>query len=499
MKQIFPIALIQLDRENETPLYQQIANGLRESILNNMIPPGTKLPSHRDLTQMLDVSRNTVVNAIDQLISEGYITARVGAGSFVSNALPDDFLISTKHSKFFTKNKGTIAPLSSRGKQLVKNYNPRWHLPKHDNHNLFRNGLPERKSFPFPIWEKISKKYLFYQSEKIFDFNPDPAGYIPLRKNLAEYLQIARAVKCDENQIMMITGIEQAIYLAARLLTNPGDNVWVEEPGFPGAARAFQAAGNQIIPIPVDDNGFDIEYAIQKAPDAKIVYVSPSHQFPIGSTLSLKRRLALLKWAESNDAWIIEDDYDSEYRYNERPLPALQGLDKTGRVIYCGTFNLTLFPGIRLDYIVLPENLFPHFLAARTILDIHIPMLNQAIISDFIEEGHFIRHIRKMRKIYARRRDVLLQAIKDHPTELLSAGQANCGVYICGFLKPHISDEMVFEFAGNHGIEVLPLSRFYIGEKPEMGLVLGYASCEPQQIQWGISKIIDILESLEKP
>lgn len=490
----FPITSFQLDKKKETPLYQQISNELRELILTNKIPPGTKIPSHRDLSGLLDVSRNTVVNAVGLLISEGYLYSKVGAGSFVSQELPEDYLqsftVENNRAIEITENDG----LSKRGLTLINDYNPVAYIPNIGAHNLFRKGLPDMASFPFAVWEKISRKYLFYENKKIFGFQSDPAGYLPLRKALAEFLKAARAVKCDENQLMIVTATEEVVYLAAKLLTQPGDKVLVEEPGFLGAKGAFRAAENVIVPIPVDTEGFDIEKAVGITPDAKLIFVSPSHQFPTGCTLSLKRRMELLNWAEKNNGWIIEDDCDSVFQYNQRPLPALQGLDNHGRVIYCGTFNLTLFPGIRLDYTIVPKNLFHAFVAARNILDIHLPTQNQLIIADFINEGHFSRHIRKMRKLYKQRRDAIINAIKEYPNNMISLGAANSGVHICAFLNKNIDDEIIFREAAKIGIEVLPLSRFFYGDKKAMGMILGFAACDVKDIQLGIKKLMEIIE-----
>ena len=494
MDNFFPITSFQLDKDSNIPLHQQISNKLRELILSNSITPGTKIPSHRDLAELLGVSRNTIVTAIEQLISEGYLISKVGAGSFVSQELPEDYLqfsaVENGKTIEYIENEG----LTKRGLALIKDFNPTSNIPNIGPHNLFRKGLPDMMSFPFRIWEKISRKYLFYENKKIFGFQLDLAGYLPLRQALAGFLIATRAVKCDENQLMIVTATEEIVYLTAKLLTQPGDKILVEEPGFLGAKRAFKAAENEIIPIPFDSQGFDIGNAMKIAPDAKLVFVSPSHQFPTGCTLSLKRRMELLTWAEKNNGWIIEDDCDSVFQYNQRPLPALQGLDNHGRVIYCGSFNLILFPGIRLDYTIVPKNLFNAFVAARNVLDIHLSTQNQLIITDFITEGHLARHIRKMRKLYKQRRDAIIKAFEDCSTDLLTIGMANSGVHICVFLDSRINDEVVFREAAEIGIEVLPLSRFYYGDKKKTGLVLGFAACDEKDIQWGVKKLMEIIE-----
>jgi GntR family transcriptional regulator / MocR family aminotransferase len=495
MKTVISTALIQIDRSNQLPIYQQIANSLRNAIMDGTITPGTKIPSNRDLAEMLGVSRNTSVNALDILISEGYIETKVGAGSFVSDELPEEFLYSSSSNKTDGIIDHSQDPLSRRGEKFVKGYNPAWHLGERHDHNLFRNGRPDCESFPFSIWEKISRKYLFYDKKKIFDFPPDPAGYEPLRSALGEYLSTARAVNCKNSKVIIISATEKLVYLAAKLLTEAGDKVWVQEPGFPGAVRAFRAAENVVVPVPVDNEGMNVEKVMETGPDAKMVYVQPSHEFPIGSTLSLKRRMALLSWAKKNGSWIIEDDYDSEYRYYQRPLPALQGLDQNNRVIYCGSFNLTLFPGIRLDYAVVPEVLYDAFIDATTTIDIHLPTQNQVIAADFISEGHFARHIRRMRKFYKERRNVLINALEIQKNSRIHIGPSDCGINVCIFLNDGLNDENVSLEAKKRGIEVLPLSRFYYGEEKRNGLVLGFSACQQDDTEWGVSELMKIINS----
>jgi GntR family transcriptional regulator/MocR family aminotransferase len=267
------------------------------------------------------------------------------------------------------------------------------------------------------------------------------------------------------------------------------------KPGFPGAARAFAAAGAAVVPIPVDGQGLDFDAAVKMAPHAKLVYVTPSHHFPTGCTMSLQRRLELLLWAKNRNLWIIEDDYDSEFRYHGRPLPALQGLDAHGHVIYCGTFNNVLFPGLRLDYAVLPRELIEPMMAARTLLDLHIATLNQAVIADFIQEDHFVRHIRRMRKHYATRKDALVSALQAQSNGLIEIGDSNGGMHICGWLPDHINDEQIHLAAAAEGIQVVPLSRFYQSQSKRMGLVLGFTACKEEDLYTGVAKLLQIIIS----
>ncbi len=492
---VFQLSLIQLAPNTTKPLYQQLYEAFQQAILDKKLVAGTKLPSHRDLSELLGVSRNTLVNALDQLVAEGYLITRVGAGTFVTSQLPEVSIQTPRIRQSMTKERSHQLELSRFGQSLISQYNPRWYLPGIAQHNLFCSALPDQNVFPFKVWDKINRKYLLDQHAAIFDFNSDPRGYGPLREALANYLRVARAVQCDTDQVIIFTGTEQTAYLAARILLEPGDAAWVEEPGFPGAARAFAAAGAAVVPIPVDGQGLDFDAAVKMAPHAKLVYVTPSHHFPTGCTMSLQRRLELLLWAKNRNLWIIEDDYDSEFRYHGRPLPALQGLDAHGHVIYCGTFNNVLFPGLRLDYAVLPRELIEPMMAARTLLDLHIATLNQAVIADFIQEDHFVRHIRRMRKHYATRKDALVSALQAQSNGLIEIGDSNGGMHICGWLPDHINDEQIHLAAAAEGIQVVPLSRFYQSQSKRMGLVLGFTACKEEDLYTGVAKLLQIIIS----
>jgi len=490
---VYLISLIQLDRTKTIPLYRQIYDALRQAILDQQLAPGAKLPSSRDLADLLGVSRNTVVNALDQLVAEGYLYARVGAGIFVTSELPEELLYVSASNPAASPTHPVGQILSAQGRRFINHPEKEWLIPNQTRHNLFRAGISDISVFPFKIWHKLTTKYLLDQPAAVFDFNDDPAGYYPLRVAIAQYLSVARAVNGTAKQVIMLNGTEQAAYLAGRLLLNPGDKVWMENPGFPGAARAFQAAGAEVVPIPVDDDGMDVNMALQTAPDAKIAYVTPSHQSPLGYTLSLERRMQLLNWAARSGAWVMEDDYDSEYRYEGRPLAALQGLDVNGRVIYLGSLSKVLFPGVRLDYMIVPPDLVDIFIAGRTTVDIHIATLSQAVLADFMAAGHFTRHIRRMRRHYKKRRDALVQAVQASQSNLLQLGPIDCGMHICGWLPPGIDDEAIFEQASAAGIEAMPISRFCLGESDKKGIILGYAAATPQDIGDGVQQLLELI------
>ncbi len=394
-------------------LYRQIYERIRGTILGGGLAPGTRLPSSRTLAKDLGVSRNTVEVAFSQLEAEGFLIRKVGAGTYVTTAVPGPDRAARRSR--------TPAPLpaadvgreslSKRGRGVV--HAARQAEAEPSNHRLFAACLPSLESFPLGTWRRLVARHSrLWHRESLF--HGSPAGYRPLREALVTYLATARGVRCDWRQIVILTSTQQALDLTARLLLDAGDPVWLEEPGYLGARAALQGAGASVVPVPVDGDGLTVEAGIAQAPAARIAYVTPSHQYPTGVTMSLGRRLALLEWAARAPAWVIEDDYDSEFRYGGRPFAAMQGLDAGGRVIYTGTFNKILFPALRLAYVVVPDGLVDAFAAARTIVDGCSPSFMQAVVADFIVAGYLSSHIRRMRALYHERRDVLLEAIAEH-------------------------------------------------------------------------------------
>ncbi len=314
----------------------------------------------------------------------------------------------------------------------------------------------------------------------------DPAGYRPLREAIAAYLNGARAARCTPEQVIVLGGTQQAIDLVARLLLDPGAAAWVEEPGYIGARGALLAACVRLVPVPVDGDGLDVATGIARAPEARLAYVTPSHQFPLGPTLGLARRLELLAWADRAGAWIVEDDYDSEYRFAGRPLAALQGLDTAGRVIYLGTFSKVLAPALRLGYLVVPPDLVEAFVAVRALTDRHTPTLDQAVLADFIVEGHFARHLRRVRDLAAERQAALVSAAHDYLAGLVEVTPQLAGLHLVGRLPAGGSDRIAARRAAAAGIVVPPLSACYLGPAPQHGLLLGYASATPAALRDGV-------------
>jgi GntR family transcriptional regulator/MocR family aminotransferase len=316
-----------------------------------------------------------------------------------------------------------------------------------------------------------------------------PAGYAPLRQAIAAHLATARRVHCTAEQVIIVTGSQQALDLSARILLDPGDPAWIEDPGYLGARAALVAAGARLVPVPVDDDGLDVAAAETRSPEARLAVVTPSHQFPLGSTMSLARRLALIDWAHRAGSWVVEDDYDAEFRYAGRPLTALQGIDRRGCVIYVGTFSKVLFPGLRLGYLVAPPQLVDALIGAHMATDMHAHVLEQAALADFIRGGHFERHLRRMRVLYAERQAILVEAVKRELEGVLDVSPCESGLHLIGWLASGLDDSLAAEEAATQGVDVWPLSLHSLGPHPRAALLLGYASLTPREIRSGVQRL----------
>ena len=404
----------ELAGSDANPLFRQIYTRLRDAVLDGTLPGGHRLPSARTLAGDLGVSRNTVEAAFSQLVAEGFVTRRVGAGSYVARAVPEPDRRPRRPRGAPNAAARTAVPapppaLSARGRLLatagagVEAASPR----------VFAPCVPSLEDFPVQTWNRLVARRARRAGHELLS-KADPAGYRPLREAVAAHLGAARGVRCEWRQVVVLTSTQQAMDLAARLALDPGDQAWIEDPGYLGARAALRAAGAQTVPVPVDAEGLDVSAGEALAPRARLAYVTPSHQYPLGATLSLARRLQLLNWAGRAGAWILEDDYDSEFRFAGRPLAAVQGLDTEGRVLYAGTFNKVMFPSLRLAYLVVPPALVDAFVAARALSDGCPPALTQAALADFIEQGHFAAHVRRMRAIYQERRDALRESAERH-------------------------------------------------------------------------------------
>lgn len=484
---------------SEIPIYRQIYEALRRQILSSILPAKTQLPSTRALSRQLAVSRMTVVNAYEQLFAEGYIEGVSGSGTYVASVLPEELLEieDKKRQKAEIADKKVEVSLSRRGERLlsVDYVNLRASRITGELH-AFHYGLPALDEFPFDVWSRLVARRLRKVPMALFG-SGNSEGYQPLRVAVSDYLQTARAVRCSPEQIIITNGAQQALSLIAQVLIDEGETIWLENPGYPGARDLLIAAGAQILSVPVDREGFDLNFAVRQNNPARIACVTPSHQFPLGTVMSLARRLALIEWARRNDSWIIEDDYDSEFRYSGRPLASLQGLDESGeRVIYVGTFSKTIFPALRLGFMVVPKNLIAVFTAARALADSHSPSIDQAVLTDFIEQGHFSRHVRRMRQLYAERQEVLVSAAGEDLAGLLEIAPDEAGMHLIGWLPTGACDKLAAEKAKQHNIETKPLSAFSTGDNASIqrgGLILGYTAFSPGQIRYGVQRLTQAL------
>jgi GntR family transcriptional regulator/MocR family aminotransferase len=479
------------------PLYRWLYEELRTGILAGHLRPGMRLPATRDLAVQYGLSRPTIVTAFEQLRSEGYVEGRVGSGTYISQTLPDELLQAPRAGSAKTKRRRRIA-LSAYARRLQYSsvHGPRGGVPARAGKSrprAFRAGQPALDAFPADLWAQVATRRLRRVSTNLLA-GGEALGYRPLRDAVAEYLNTSRGVKCSAEQVLIISGVQEALDRSAHLLLDPGDTVWMEEPGYPRAASSFFAVGAKICPVPVDAEGLDLAAGQRRWPHPRLVYVTPAHQFPLGVTMSLRRRLSLLEWARKSGTVIFEDDYDSEYRYSGRPVPALQGLDRAGVVIYAGSFTDALFPALRLGYLVAPPDMVDIFGAAGSVSTHHPPLIDQAILCDFIGEGHFARHVRRMRQLYAERLGVLLNAAHEQLAGLLEISDVEAGLRTVGWLKRGISAERVAKAAAERDVEVVPLGRYAYGRTRPNGLVLGFAAVDGRELNRGVEELAKVLK-----
>jgi GntR family transcriptional regulator / MocR family aminotransferase len=478
---------IALDSSGKTPRYRQLYEWFRRAILAGQLRPGQRVPSTRSLAAELNVSRIPVSSAYEQLHGEGYLETFVGAGTCVARSIPSDasnpavWKVSVASGQV---SQSKVPRRISRRVALMRVAAQTWS----SNLGAFRVSLPALEHFPTRVWSKLVNRYSRNQTRQLMAYG-DAMGYWPFREAIAEYLGAVRAVRCDPSQILVTTGSQQGIQLSAQVLLDAKERVWIEEPGYPGARQALMTVGAQLIPVPVDQEGLNVAEGIRRARNAHAAYITPSHQYPLGVTMNATRRMLLLNWAARSGAWIIEDDYDSEYRFGGRPIPSLQGLDTGARVIYVGTFSKVMFPALRLGYVVVPKDLVDAFSTARDANDQFSSTLYQAVMTDFIREGHFARHIRRMRILYNQRRTALVEAIRQQMGDKLEVIGAEAGMHLVALLPPSVSDLAISRKAAELGISAMPLSSCYAKPPVRGGLILGYGGTDAPQIHEGMRKL----------
>src|SRR5215471_15212891 len=482
--------VITLDRRNGKPLHKQVYEAFCAAIVRRNLRAGQKVPSSRSLAAELKISRIPVLTAYSQLHAEGYFETRSGSGTFVSSSLPDQWISMERRHAPSPQVRSPRRLLSKRS-ALIPLFKP---VPWLNKWGAFIVGQLAFEHFPFQVWSSLVNRHVRNVRVNSLHYG-DPMGSESFRAAIAGYLRTARAVNCDASQIMIVSGSQQALDLSARVLFDPGDRVWIEEPGYSLAQRVFAMAGCHLVPVPIDTEGLDVAAGIRKSRKARAAFVTPSHQFPLGATMSASRRLQLLDWAHHSNAWIIEDDYDNEYRYESMPIASMQGLDSHSRVIYIGTFSKTLFPSLRLGYIVIPHDLVNRFLAVRQTMDVSPPHLYQNVLEDFIEEGHFARHVRRTRLVYSERRNVLVDAIREELGASVEVLGAEAGMHLVATLAKGLHDRAIAEQAALQDVWLWPLSGCYLEKALRQGFILGFGSTSPREIPKAVTRLRTVIES----
>ena len=467
------------------PLFRQIYLGLRHSILSGRFRGDGRLPSTRDLADQLGVSRTVVLLAYDQLLAEGFVTGRRGSGTFAAKGLSSNrFVTSKKSTKVGLSNFG-VAAVEVAATLDVSGRRPLSH--RYD----FKFGRSESDidTFPFEMWRRILLRRARQISLTGLDYGP-AAGNPALREAICAHLRRSRAVVCDPSDVIVVSGSQQALDLIARVLLERGDRVAIENPSYQGTREILRAAGARLLPVLVDHDGLNPA----KLPDeARICYVTPSHQFPTGAILPLARRLALLEWAKSKNSMIVEDDYDGEFRYQGHPLESLQGLDTEGRIIYVGTFSRTVFPALRVGYLIVPKSLTSAFTGAKWLNDQHSATLEQQALAQFITSGAYERHLRRVRRRNSVRREALLGAIHKYLGDRVEVTGDGAGAHVVLWLQRHVSEDRIITQAAARGVGVYGIARYFLTRSARAGLVLGYSRMKEEGIREGIRRLGEIL------
>jgi GntR family transcriptional regulator / MocR family aminotransferase len=480
--------LIAVDRKAPKPLHKQIYDAYRDMIVGHNLEAGQQIPSSRALAAELRISRIPVLTAYAQLLAEGYFETRAGAGTFVCSSLPEQIASSERNSSRSTVVCRGTRPIARRAMLLPRYVRHPW-LP---GLGAFSVSQPAFDQFPFKTWSSIVMRHSRNPHAGELHYG-GPLGSEHLREAICTYLRTSRAVRCDPHQVMIVTGSQQALEITTRVLLDAGSPAWVEEPGYWLTRHVLTASGCKVFPIPVDNEGLDVAAGIKKCPRARAAFVAPSHQYPLGATMSASRRLQLLDWAQGTGSWVIEDDYDSEFRYGSMPIASLQGLDHHSHVVYIGTFSKTLFPSLRLGYVVIPADLVDRFVAVRHAMDIAPPYFFQAVLTDFMNEGHYARHIRRMRLLYSQRRTALVVGLAKEFGSALDILGAEAGMHLVVTLPKGLHDQGVAERAAREKLWVWPLSPAYIGETKRQGLVLGFGSTATEDMPKAVGHLKSVL------
>ena len=480
------LSQITVDRSAPTTLFQQLNTAMRKLILNGSVGAGQRLPSTRQFADDIGVSRIIVKNVYEQLVTEGYVYSKAGSGTFVAEGLSSE-----KLRQIRVPRKPQRLPDMALSKQCLRIAQSKASA-RQGKMQPFRPGVPALDVFPKKIWSK-------YWSDAVSDSSDVDYGYGPIDGNfrlktaISAHLKDARGVICDPEQVVLTAGAQQAFVLIAATLLNKGAAVWYEDPGHIAGRDAMHMMGANICPVPIDDDGIDIDFACKTYPKPALIFVTPSHQQPLGNTMSLVKRLTLLSYAQENKSWIIEDDYDSEFRFRGQPLPALQALDHQGSVLYVGTFSKSLYPAIRLGYVIVPHELVDVFSQGQGLLGQGASALTQIVVARFMEDGRFSEHIRKMRKIYKERRDILMDELLSQCQGILEPEPTDAGMHLVAWLNEGESDMDAHKAVLDVGVETLPVSIYSMQSGKRPGLVLGFSGAPPLQIPGLVNKMTDRL------
>ncbi len=484
---------LKIDREGGTAISVQLACAIRELILSGALAPGQRLPSSRTLAHDQNVSRTTAIGVYDQLTAEGLIVSRVGDGAYVSDALHANRPETINGAEGVVSADRCPTRLARMAQGASEQYFARIGHPAQSR--AFVTGTPAFEAFPIALWARLTARY-WRESRGLILGYPEPSGLMALRRAVAAHLRANRGVICEPEEIFIVNGAQEAFNRIGNILLDPGDAVWFENPGAIGARNSLISCGARLVPVPIDEKGIDVAAGLEAAPDFRLAFVTPSHQHPTGATMSLDRRFELLRAAERAGAWIVEDDYDGEFFYSGRPLPTLKSVDTAGRVIYVGTFSKSLFPALRLGFLVAPPELAKVFerIAGATLQGASTNQ--QAVLANFIDEGHFVAHIRRMRKLYAERQEVLLAAAEASLNGMLDVMRSESGIQTIGRLAEGFDEQAVSEAAARRGVIVSPICRFCIEPVALKGLAIGFSACQPREIRAGIKILAEVLEEM---
>ena len=472
-------------RGSSVPIYRQLDASLRRLILGGTLTRGQKLPSTRKLAQELGVSRITVKTVYEQLVTEGYASAKTGAGTFVTEALDIE---ATPEIRQRRKPKSPNIELSERARAIMSSKAS----IRHGETSPFRPGVPALDLFPVKLWNKYLMDAMTSVGRRNLSYG-EAHGSTELRGAIARHLADARGMQVDPDEIVITSGAQQAFVLIAFVLLNNGDTVWYENPGHIAAREVLQIMGANVVPVPIDSEGLDLDFAAENHPRPTLIFTTPSHQQPLGTTMSLARRLALLKYAQEKSAWIIEDDYDSEFRYRGRPLPALSALDSERRVFYVGTFSKSMFAAMRTGYVVVPPALIETFAKARNLLGQNSSAVVEHALSRFMNDGRFVEHIRKMRRIYRERRDTLFDCLLKDCADCIEPQPTDAGMHMVAWLKNGMDDTAAHLALLEAGIESLPLSAYCIEPLERSGIILGFSGVNESRIPKLVKRMAVVL------